>query len=45
MNLPFLPSKLAHWPPFMRTGVEYIREKYNNATWEHDSVAQVRKQL
>ncbi|RIA90534.1 hypothetical protein C1645_151855 [Glomus cerebriforme] len=33
-------SEEAHWPPFMRAGAEYIREKYNNETWEHDSIAQ-----
>ncbi|RGB30501.1 hypothetical protein C1646_711187 [Rhizophagus diaphanus] len=33
-------SEEAHWPPFMRVGAEYMREKYNNATLEHDHVAQ-----
>ena len=38
----FFFKKLAHWPPFMRAGAEYIHEKYDNSTWEDDSVAQVR---
>nr|CAG8537997.1 2803_t:CDS:10 [Entrophospora candida] len=30
----------AHWPPFVKASTEYIRENYNNSTWENDVNAQ-----
>ncbi|CAG8702555.1 3328_t:CDS:2, partial [Racocetra persica] len=33
-------SEIAHWPPFIKTATEYIREKYKSESWEQDEVAQ-----